>query len=601
MEAQNETAILEFLLLGLSNDPEVEPILFGLLLSMYLITVLGNLLIILAITSDPHLHTPMYFFLSILSLADLGFISTTVPKMLVDLRNHSKSISYAGCLTQVSFFFFSGCLDSALLAVMAYDRLVAICHPLHYSLIMSPRLCGLLVLLSCFISFLDFQAHFVLVSQLTFCKRGEIRHFFCDPSELLTLACKDPSTNHILLYVFGVFFSSGPISVILYSYIRIISAIRRVQSSSGKYKAFSTCGSHLSVQISSATSKCYGACGIWERLAQTRFHLLSQSVVGAARQSASFMEPRNYTGLAQFQLLGLSDDPELWSTLVGLFLSMYLITMLGNLLIILAVTTDPHLHTPTYFFLSILSMADLGFTSTMVPKMLVNLQTHNKSISYAGCLTQVAFFIFCGCMDSVLLAVMAYDRLVAICHPLHYPIIMNPHLCGFLVLLSLFLSFLDSLLHCLMMLRLTFCTGIEIPSFFCDPSQLLKLACDYTSTKNLFIYLIGAFFGGIPASGILYSYIQIVSTVLRVPSARGKYKAFSTCGSHLSVVCLFYGTGLGAYCSSVVSDAPRKVMVASVGYTMVTPMLNPFVYSLRNKDIKRALWFLVYKAAHCPH
>ncbi|KAM4887953.1 olfactory receptor 7E178-like [Thomomys bottae] len=246
-------------------------------------------------------------------------------------------------------------------------------------------------------------------------------------------------------------------------------------------------------------------------------------------------------------------------------------------------------------------MADLGFTSAVVPNMLLNLQTHNKSISYAGCLTQVAFFIFCGCMDSVLLAVMAYDRLVAICHPLHYSIIMNARLCGFLVLLSLFLSFLDSLLHCLMVSRLNFCTGIEIPSFFCDPSQLLKLACDYTSTKNLFIYLIGAFFGGIPASGILYSYIQIVSTVIRVPSARGKYKAFSTCGSHLSVVCLFYGTGLGAYCSSVVSDAPRKMMVASVGYTMVTPMLNPFVYSLRNKDIKRALWFLVYKAAHCPH
>ncbi|KAM4889385.1 olfactory receptor 7E24-like [Thomomys bottae] len=317
------------------------------------------------------------------------------------------------------------------------------------------------------------------------------------------------------------------------------------------------------------------------------------------------MEAQNETAILKFLLLGLSNDPEVEPILFGLLLSMYLITVLGNLLIILAITSDPHLHKPMYFFLSILSLADLGFISTTVPKMLVDLRNHSKSISYAGCLTQVSFFFFSGCLDSVLLAVMAYDRLVAICHPLHYSLIMipkmNPHLCGFLVLLSLFLSFLDSLLHCLMMLRLTFCTGIEIPSFFCDPSQLLKLACDYTSTKNLFIYLIGAFFGGIPASGILYSYIQIVSTVLRVPSARGKYKAFSTCGSHLSVMCLFYGTGLGVYCSSVVSDAPRKVMVASVGYTMVTPMLNPFVNSLKNKDIKRALWILVYKAAHCPH
>ncbi|KAM4889368.1 olfactory receptor 7E24-like [Thomomys bottae] len=309
------------------------------------------------------------------------------------------------------------------------------------------------------------------------------------------------------------------------------------------------------------------------------------------------MEPQNYTGISQFRLLGLSDDPELQPILFGLFLSIYLTTILGNLLIILAVTSDPHLHTPMYFFLSILSLADLGFSSTTVPKMLVNLQTHNKSINYPGCLMQVAFFIFCGCMDSVLLAVMAYDRLVAICHPLHYPIIMNSRLCGFIVLLSLVISLLDSLVHCLMVSQITFCKDVEIASFFCELPQLLKLACYYSSTKNIFVYLAGAIFGGIPASGILYSYIQIVSAVLRVPSASGKYKAFSTCGSHLSVVCLFYGTAMGAYCSSVVSDAPRKVMVASVGYTVVTPMLNPFVYSLRNRDIKRALWFLACKKA----
>ncbi|KAM4889378.1 olfactory receptor 7E178-like [Thomomys bottae] len=279
---------------------------------------------------------------------------------------------------------------------------------------------------------------------------------------------------------------------------------------------------------------------------------------------------------------------------------MYLITVLGNLLIILAISSDP-LHTPMYLFLSILSLADIGFTSTTIPKMLVNLQTQNISISYAGCLSQVSFFSLFACLDSMNLAMMAYDRLVAICHPLHYPIIMNPRLCSFLVLLSLSFSLLYSLIHYLMVSQVTFCTHIDIPSFFCDPSQLLKLACDYNSTKNIFIYLIGAFFGGIPASGILYSYIQIVSTVLRVPSARGKYKAFSTCGSHLSVVCLFYGTGLGTYCSSSISHNPRNVMVTSLVYTMITPMLNPFVYSLRNRDIKRALWFLAYKAAHRPY
>uniref|UniRef100_A0A673U2N8 Olfactory receptor n=1 Tax=Suricata suricatta TaxID=37032 RepID=A0A673U2N8_SURSU len=300
------------------------------------------------------------------------------------------------------------------------------------------------------------------------------------------------------------------------------------------------------------------------------------------------MEPQNLTGVTEFFLMGLSDDPELQPLLFGLFLSMYLVTVLGNLLLILAVSSDPHLHTPMYFFLSNLSLADIGFSTTTIPKMLVNIQTHSKSITYAGCLAQMSFFFLFGCLDSVLLAMMAYDRFVAICHPLRYPVIMNPCLCGVLVLVSFFSSLLDSQIHLLMVSQLTFCTNVEI-HFFCDAPQLLHLACSDTSIHTILIYFMGAILGGMPLSGILCSYTRIVSSILRVPSTGGKYKAFSTCGSHLSVICLFYGTGLGVYFSSSVPPSPRKSAVASVMYTVVTPMLNPFIYSLRNKDIKRAL------------
>uniref|UniRef100_G1QC49 Olfactory receptor 18-like n=1 Tax=Myotis lucifugus TaxID=59463 RepID=G1QC49_MYOLU len=301
-------------------------------------------------------------------------------------------------------------------------------------------------------------------------------------------------------------------------------------------------------------------------------------------------EPKNQTGGSEFFLLGLSDDPEVQPLLFGLFLSMYLVTMLGNLLMILAVMSDSHLHTPMYFFLSNLSLADISFSTITVPKMLVNLQTHSKSITYAGCLTQVTFIFLFGCLESLLLAVLAYDRLVAICQPLHYLVIMSPRLCGLLVLLSYFFSLLDSQLHYLMVSQLSFCADVEIPHFFCDPSQLFNLACSDTSINDILIYFIGAIFGGVPLSGILFSYYRIVSSILRIPSAGSKYKAFSTCGSHLSVVCLFYGTGLGVYLSSAVSSSPRRDAVASVMYAVVTPMLNPFIYSLRNRDIKRALW-----------
>ncbi|XP_073077115.1 olfactory receptor 7E24-like [Manis javanica] len=309
------------------------------------------------------------------------------------------------------------------------------------------------------------------------------------------------------------------------------------------------------------------------------------------------MEPQNLTGASEFLLLGLSEDPELQLLLFGLFLSLYLVTVLGNLLIILAVGSDSHLHTPMYFFLSSLSLADTGFSTTTIPKMLVNMQTHSKSISHAGCLTQVSFFSLFGCLDSLLLAVMAYDRFVAICHPLHYPAIMRPRLCGLLVLMSLLISLLDSLTHCLMVSQLTFCTHVEIPHFFCEAPQLIRLACSDTLRNTILIYSLGAIFGGIPVSGILYSYTRIVSSILRVPSADGKSKAFSTCGSHLAVVCLFYGTGIGVYLSSSVSPSPRKGAAASVMYTVVTPMLNPFIYSLRNRDLKRALWRIMSRTA----
>ncbi|XP_047630661.1 olfactory receptor 18-like [Phacochoerus africanus] len=305
------------------------------------------------------------------------------------------------------------------------------------------------------------------------------------------------------------------------------------------------------------------------------------------------MEPQNHTHSSEFFLLSLSDDPHLQPLLFGLLLSMYLVTLLGNLLIILAVSSDSHLHTPMYFFLSNLSLADISISTTTVPKMLVNLQTHNKSITYAGCLTQVMLFPLFACLESLLLTVMAYDRLVAICHPLYYLVIMNPRLCGFLVLLSFSISLLASQLHYLMMSQLTFCADVEIPHFFCELSQLLSLACSDTSINIILMYLIGTILAGIPFSGILYSYSQILSSILRISSSGGRYKAFSTCGSHLSVVCLLYGTGLGVYLSSAVSSSSRRGAVVSMMYTVFTPMLNPFIYSLRNRDIKHALWRII--------
>ncbi|XP_047387534.1 olfactory receptor 7G2-like [Sciurus carolinensis] len=308
----------------------------------------------------------------------------------------------------------------------------------------------------------------------------------------------------------------------------------------------------------------------------------------------------NQTAVSEFLLLGLTDDPAQQSLIFSIFLSMYLITILGNLLIILAVSFDSHLHTPMYFFLSNLSFNDICLITSTVPKMLVNILRQDQSITYTGCLSQVCFVLVFGGLENCLLAVMAYDRYVAICHPLLYTVVMNPHLHVPLFLLSLVISIVHALLHTLMVLRLSFCTDLEIPHFFCELAQIIKLACSDTLINNVLVYLVAGLFAGVPLSGIIFSYIHIVSSVLRMPSSEGKHKAFSTCGSHLSVVSLFYGTGFGVYISSVVTDSSRKTAVASVMYSVVTQMLNPFIYSLRNRDMKGALRKLIGRTASPP-
>ncbi|KAM6218652.1 olfactory receptor 7G2-like [Rhynchocyon petersi] len=309
------------------------------------------------------------------------------------------------------------------------------------------------------------------------------------------------------------------------------------------------------------------------------------------------MEPRNQTRVSGFLLLGLTEHLELQPLIFSLFLTVYLVTVMGNLLIILAVSSDPHLHNPMYFFLANLSFTDICFSSTTIPKVLVSLQTQNQSITYPGCLTQVCFVLIFATLESFLLSVMAYDRYVAICQPLRYTAVMNPHLCILMTLLSLLISMADALLHSLMLLRLSFCTDPEMLYFFCEIVQVIKAACTETLINNIILYFAASLLGIVSLSGIIFSYTKIVSSILRMPSAGGKYKAFSTCGSHLSVVALFYGTAFGAYISTTFIHASRKTAVASVMYTVVTPMMNPFIYSLRNRDMKGALRNLIRRTS----
>ncbi|KAJ1078321.1 hypothetical protein K5549_016892, partial [Capra hircus] len=297
----------------------------------------------------------------------------------------------------------------------------------------------------------------------------------------------------------------------------------------------------------------------------------------------------NQSHITEFLLLGLTSDPKQQVWLFASFLVMYLVNVGGNSVIIAAIRGDVRLHTPMYFFLSNLSFVDICFTNVIVPQMLANMQSKSKKVPFTQCLTQMYFFVACAITDSFLLAAMALDRYVAICHPLRYTTTMNPRRCFQLVTASWLVSHLHSLTHTILMAHLSFCGPNVIHHFFCDVQPLLMLSCSDTSVNELLAFTEGSLVIMSPFIFITVSYVYITRAVLRVPSRRGRYKVFSTCGPHLMVVALYYGTAISVYIRPSSTYSVTKDRVVTVIYTVVIPMLNPFIYSLRNRDMKQAL------------
>ncbi|XP_055972158.1 olfactory receptor 2D2-like [Sorex fumeus] len=309
------------------------------------------------------------------------------------------------------------------------------------------------------------------------------------------------------------------------------------------------------------------------------------------------MRETNQSQVTEFFLLGLSDDPLTQKLLFTLFLLVYLVTVLGNLLLMSLIWIDSQLHTPMYFFLCNLSLDDLCLSTIIVPQVLAHLLSRNKIISFTRCAVQLLLSLIFGCTQCVLLAVMSYDRYVAICNPLHYSNIMTWKVCVQLAAGSwtsgIFVSVMDSTFT----IKLPYRGSNTISHFFCEAPAMLDLASADTHTTEMVIFLMGVVILLIPVSLVLVSYGHIIVTVVKMKSAAGRLKAFSTCGSHLIVVTLFYGSATLTYMTPKSSKELKKVM--SVFYTMVPCMINSIIYSLRNKDVKGALKKIATKNFPC--
>ncbi|XP_045872117.1 olfactory receptor 8B3-like [Meles meles] len=301
------------------------------------------------------------------------------------------------------------------------------------------------------------------------------------------------------------------------------------------------------------------------------------------------MPPENASFVTEFILMGLTDLPDLQLPLFCLFLLMYVVTVLGNLGLVTLILLNAHLHTPMYFFLFNLSFVDLCYSSVFTPKMLINFTSKKNIISYRGCLTQLYFFCGFGISEAYVLTSMAYDRYVAICNPLLYNVAMSPKVCSSLMLGSYLVSFLDATAHTGCMLRLTFCDANTINHYLCDILPLLQLSCTSTYVNELVVFIVVGMNIIVPSVTIFVSYGFILSSILRISSTEGRSKAFSTCSSHIIAVSLFFGSGAFMYLKPSSAGSMDEGKISSVFYTNVVPMMNPFIYSLRNKDIKLAV------------
>ncbi|XP_074456142.1 olfactory receptor 11L1-like [Larus michahellis] len=303
----------------------------------------------------------------------------------------------------------------------------------------------------------------------------------------------------------------------------------------------------------------------------------------------------NVTAVLEFRLLGFSSNPRCQILLFTLFLVIYILTILGNMIIISVVTLEPRLHSPMYKFLKNLSFLEVCYTTTIVPKMLADLLAQRKTISFSGCMAQLYYFVSLGATECYLLSAMAYDRFLAVCEPLHYGVAMTAESYTCLAVGSWVTGGFTGFLPCLMVSRLHFCRYNLIDHFFCDISPLLKLSCSDTTVTEAVIFILSLLVLSSCFLLTLVSYLLIILNILKIPSASGKRVTFSTCSSHLMVVTIYYGTMISMYVRPTYNLSSELNKAASVLYTVVTPLLNPVIYSLRNKAFKKALGQVVIR------
>ncbi|MBN3290634.1 O52N2 protein, partial [Polypterus senegalus] len=564
--------------------------------------IIGNITVICVIKLEETLHTPMYIFLCVLAIIDIGLCVSTIPKILQIVLFNVHTISFHACFFQMFIVLCLSAMESGVLAAMAYDRYVAICNPLRYTSILTPTSIAK-ILLAVFLRCIILTAMFpVLTSRLPYCS-NVVHQCYCDHIPVAKLSCADITLNNIY-GLFAAFMVIGmDLVYISFTYFMIIRAVLNLASKAARVKAFSTCGPHfiviLYIYISSLSTYLINRFGQNQSqqvtVISTIFYLIMPSVLNPFVYAIRAKEIRNKRmqsfnaslSMPDFLLEGFSGLEVYYHWLSLAFIVIFSFAIIGNITIICVIKLEETLHTPMYIFLCVLAIIDIGLCVSTIPKILQIVLFNVHTISFHACFFQMFIVMSLCAMESGVLAAMAYDRYVAICNPLRYTSILTPASIAKILLAVFLRCIILTAVYPVLMSRLSYCSNV-VHQCYCDHIPVAKLSCADITLNNIYGLFVAFMVVGMDLLYISFSYFMIIRAVLNLASKAARVKAFSTCGPHFIVILYAYISSLSTFLIHRFgqNQSQQTTVLTTIFHLIMPSVLNPFVYAIRAKEIR---------------
>ncbi|XP_036823617.1 uncharacterized protein LOC110509433 [Oncorhynchus mykiss] len=631
MLPSNYTRVSVFVIVGFPGlHPSFYQLVAWFFFFIYVITVVGNILLVVLFALERSLQKPMYIIMLSLALSDIGFCTVALPKVIARYWWDDAGISFYLCLIQKQFIHYFGALTSLIMMTMAMDKYLAICYPLRYNELMTNRTMSLLTALSWVLAMISPAITTVQSSQMPFCGSNRINHCYCDTTSLNQLSCADISSQSRLSFSLAMVVLFLPFGFIVFSYVNIIFTVMRMANAQGRMKTFSTCATQgciiliyyiprfivnatpfipnltttpdlrISLAIfSSLLPPLLNPFIYCIRTKEIRAFLAKWTNRGQSNvevEYSMFEVNENYTRVSEFVIVGFPGLHPSFNQLVAwLFFFVYVITVVGNILLVVLFALERSLQKPMYIIMLSLALSDIGVCTVSLPKVIARYWWDDAGISFYTCLIQKQFIHYFGTLTSLIMMTMAMDRYLAICYPLRYTELMTNRTMSLLTALSWVSAMIVPGITTIQTSLMPFCGPNRITHFYCNTVSMNQLSCADISSQSTVSVALSMFVLFLPFSFIVFSYVNIIVSVMRMANAQSRWKTFSTCSSQLCIISLYYVPRCCVYTSSVINFSISQDFVLRLTllyrqfYSLLPPLVNPFIYCIRTKEIRAFL------------